>query len=184
MAKAIDRRKKVVLRINTGKYKVIWATFFALIAALLQSTLLRRLAIYHAVPDLVLGIIVYTAYNNGTMTGQLTGFFSGLILDFLSAAPLGLNALIRTLIGALAGLMKGTFFLDILFLPMVLCAIATILKAAILFLLHFLFAAGVPSYSFIEPIFWVEIMLNTVLAPFLFGFLKLFNSLLVGRREG
>jgi rod shape-determining protein MreD len=163
--------------------KIIWATVFALLAAVMQSTLLSRLAVYHAVPDLALGILVFSAYVNGTMTGQLTGFFSGLFLDFLSAAPLGLNAFIRTIIGASAGFMKGTFFLDIFFLPMALCAAATLVKAALLFLLHLLFAGAVPAYSFTGPTLWVELMLNTLSAPFLFGFLKLFKSVLGDRRE-
>ncbi|MDR1238872.1 MAG: rod shape-determining protein MreD [Treponema sp.] len=163
---------------------IIWAVVFALCAAILQSTLLSRLAICHAVPDLALGIIVYSAYVNGTMTGQISGFFSGLLLDFLSANPLlGLNTLIRTLVGALAGLMKGTFFLDFFFLPMILCAAATIIKALALFLLHLLFAGAVPAYSLTEPLFWVELGLNTGSAPFLFGLLKLFPSLLAGRRD-
>jgi len=164
--------------------RIIWTVVFILIAALLQSTIFSRLAIYiYAVPDIALGILVFTAYANGTMTGQLTGFFSGFFLDFLSAAPLGLNALIRTLIGALAGFMKGTFFLDIVFLPMALCAGATILKAIIYFLLHLLFPLAVPSYTLFGLTFWVELGLNTFLAPFLFAFLKLFESLLVGQGE-
>ncbi|MDR2484642.1 MAG: rod shape-determining protein MreD [Treponema sp.] len=162
---------------------VLWATFFALLAAMLQSTLLSRLAVYHAVPDLALGIIVFMAYNNGTMTGQLSGFFSGLMLDFLSASPLGLNMLIRTLIGALAGLMKGSFFLDTIFLPMFLCAGATGIKALLLSGLHFLFTSGVPGYTLDTPMFWVEILFNTVSAPFLFAFLKLFKSLLIKGRN-
>ncbi|MDR3343615.1 MAG: rod shape-determining protein MreD [Treponema sp.] len=160
--------------------KVLWATVFALVAAMLQSTLLARLAIYHAVPDLVLGIIVFTAYNNGVMTGQVTGFFSGLLLDFLSAAPLGLNALIRTLMGAVAGLMKGTFFLDTLFLPMLLCGAATAFKGLLLLVLHLLFAAGVPAYTLMAPTFWVELLWNIFSAPLLFGFLNLFKSVLIG----
>jgi rod shape-determining protein MreD len=163
--------------------KIVWATVFALLAAIVQSTLLSRLAVYHAVPDLALGILVFSAYVNGTMTGQFTGFFSGLFLDFLSAAPLGLNAFIRTIIGALTGFMKGTFFLDIFFLPMALCAAATLIKAALLFLLHLLFAGAVPAYAFTGLTLWVELLLNTLSAPFLFGFLKLFKTLLVGRGE-
>ncbi|MDR3334546.1 MAG: rod shape-determining protein MreD [Treponema sp.] len=163
--------------------KVIWASFFGLIAAMLQSTLLARLAVYHAVPDLVLGIIVFTAYNNGIMTGQVTGFFSGILLDFLSAAPLGLNALLRTLVGALAGLMKGTFFLDTLFLPMALCAAATLFKGVFLFGLHLLFTEGVPTYTLTAPTFWIEFLFNTLLAPLLFGFLNLFKSLLLIERR-
>ncbi|MDR2029672.1 MAG: rod shape-determining protein MreD [Treponema sp.] len=161
----------------------IWTTLFILLAAILQSTLLSRLAVYHAVPDLALGILVFCAYVNGTMTGQLTGFFSGLLMDFLSAAPLGLNAFIRTILGAGLGLMKGTFFLDAFFLPMGLCAGATLLKAALLFLLHLLFADAVPAYSLLTPALWVELLFNTLSAPLLFGLLKLFSSLLVERRE-
>ncbi|GHV18278.1 rod shape-determining protein MreD [Spirochaetia bacterium] len=162
---------------------VLWATIFALVAGILQSTLLSHLAVYHAVPDLALGILVFSAYVNGSMTGQLTGFFSGLLLDFLSAAPLGLNALVRTLIGAAAGLMNGTFFLDVLFLPMALCAGATLLKAALVFVLHLLFPGAIPAYALFDLTLWVELLLNTLTAPFLFGLLKLFNTLLVGRRE-
>jgi len=164
--------------------KVIWTVVFILIATLLQSTIFSRLVIYiHAVPDIALGILVFAAYVNGTMSGQLTGFFSGFLMDFLSTAPLGLNALIRTLVGALTGFLKGTFFLDAVFLPMALCAGATIFKALIYFLLHLLFREAVPTYTIFGITFWVELGMNTILAPFLFGFLKLFESLLVGERE-
>jgi rod shape-determining protein MreD len=166
---------------------VIWGAVFALVAVLLQSTLLSRLLAFpifhHAVPDLVLGIIVYSAYVNGTMTGQLTGFFSGLVMDFISQAPLGFNALIRTLLGALSGLMKGAFFLDAVFLPMILCAVATLFKAGVQFLLHILLAGAVPAYALFEPTLWVELMLNTLSAPLLFGLLKLFQPLLAGRNS-
>jgi rod shape-determining protein MreD len=162
---------------------VIWTNVFAIVAILLQSTLLSRLALYHAVPDLALGILVYSAYVNGVMTGQLSGFFSGLFLDFLSAAPLGLNTFVRTIIGAATGRMNGTFFLDAFFLPMALCAGATLVKAILLFVLHLLFFGVIPYYSLLEPVLWVELLLNTLLAPFLFGFLKLFKSLFVGRRD-
>jgi rod shape-determining protein MreD len=164
---------------------IIWATVFALIAAILQSTLFSYITVHFhfPVPDLVLGIIVFSAYVNGPMTGQLTGFFSGLLLDFLSAAPLGLNAFIRTLVGALTGLMRGTFFLDLLFLPMILCACATIFKALLLFALNFLFAGTVHAYSFFNLTFWFELLFNALSAPLLFAFLKLFKSLLMERRK-
>jgi rod shape-determining protein MreD len=162
---------------------IIWTVVFGLIAAVLQSTLLSHLAFYRAVPDLALGIVVYSAYVNGVMTGQLSGFCYGIAFDFMSAAPFGLNALVRTIIGALTGLMKGTFFLDILLLPMLLCAGATLLKALLLFFLSLLMGGAVLSYSFTTPVLWAEMALNTVTAPFLFAFLKQFNSLLTRRRS-
>jgi rod shape-determining protein MreD len=165
-----------------GKH-VMWATAFALIAALLQSTLLSRLALYHATPDLALGILVFSAYNNGAMTGELTGFCSGLLLDFLSAAPLGLNTFVRTIIGASVGMMKGVFFLDTLLLPMALCGGATLVKALLFWMLRLLLGAEIPAYLALSPVLWVEFALNAALAPFLFGLLKLFKSLLLKGRD-
>ena len=162
---------------------VLWATIFSLLAGLLQSSLLARLAIYQAVPDIALGIVVYTAYTNGIMSGQLTGFFSGLALDFLSAAPMGLNAFIRTMVGAAAGLLNGTFFMDSFLLPMALCAGATLGKALFLLLLNLIFSERVRCYSIYEPLLWVELAMNTLLAPLLFGLLRLFNPLLINRRD-
>jgi rod shape-determining protein MreD len=162
---------------------VIWATVFALVAALLQSTLLFRLALYHATPDIALGILVFSAYNNDAMTGELTGFFSGLLLDFLSAAPLGLNTFVRTIIGASVGMLKGVFFLDSMLLPMALCGGATLIKAFFFWILHLLFGPEVPAYSALSPVLWIEFALNTILAPFLFGLLQLFKSLLIKGRD-
>jgi rod shape-determining protein MreD len=162
---------------------ILGTTFFAMIAAVLQSTLLSHIALYRAVPDLALGIVVYSAYINGSMTGQLAGFFSGIFLDFLSAAPLGLNALIRTLTGALAGLMRGAFFLDLFFLPMALCALATLLKAVIMFFLNLLLSGTVPAYPLMAPTLWIELAFNTVTAPFLFFLLKKLKFFMVERRD-
>jgi len=162
---------------------IIWSSLFVLVASLLQSTILSHLAIYRAVPDLALGIIVYCAYVNGSTSGQLSGFFSGILSDLLSAAPLGLNSLIRTVIGAVTGMMKGAFFLDFLFLPMALCAAATLLKALIVLALHLIFLGVIPAYQFASPTLWVELALNTVSAPFLFALLKRFNSLLLARSD-
>jgi rod shape-determining protein MreD len=162
---------------------VIWATVFIIVAALIQSTLLSLFTDQHITPDLTLGILVYTSYVNGTMTGQITGFFSGIFLDFLSASPLGLNTFIRTVVGALAGLIKGTFFLDAVVLPMALCAVATVVRALMLFGLHLLLGSAIEAFSFVEPVFWIELCLNTFTAPLLFGFLKQFRPLLAARGE-
>jgi len=158
---------------------IIWTVIFSLIAAVLQSVILPHIALYRAVPDIVLCIIVYSAYINGTMTGQLSGFFCGIALDFISAAPLGLNALVRTIIGALAGLLKGSFFLDILLLPMTLCASATLLKALLYFLLSLPTGGLIPAYPIAAPMLWAELAMNTFVAPFVFALLKRFGFLLV-----
>jgi rod shape-determining protein MreD len=160
---------------------IVWTIIFCIIAGILQSTLITKIALFNVVPDLALCILVYSAYVNGTMTGQVSGFFSGLLLDFLSAAPLGLNCFLRTLIGAITGIFKGSFFLDIIFMPVILCAFATMLKAGILFLLNLILGTVVPSYSFLSSVLWIELGMNCVCAPLLFFLLKRFKYLSHGR---
>ncbi|MDR2481984.1 MAG: rod shape-determining protein MreD [Spirochaetaceae bacterium] len=164
---------------------IIWAVVFIIIAGILQSTLIARLAgLFHLkiIPDIALCILVFSAYQNGIMTGQVTGFFSGLFLDFISQSPLGFNLFIRTVIGALAGLLCGNFILDTVFFPIVLCTAATLLKAFIIFLLHFLFSDTINAYSWTSPVLWIEIALNAAIAPFLFSFLKKFGAMLERKR--
>jgi len=162
---------------------IIWTIVFSVIAAILQSTLIGMIPIVKVIPDIALCIIVFSAYVNGTMTGQVSGFFSGLLLDFLSAAPLGMNCLLRTLIGALTGIFKGAFFLDIIFMPVILCAFATLLKAVIIFLLHLIIGHVIPAYySFTAPLLWIEMGFNCLLAPFIFLLLKHFKPIMIGRK--
>ena len=160
---------------------IVWTVIFSIAAGILQSTLLAKIAFFNVIPDLALCIVVFSAYINGSMAGQVSGFFSGLLLDFLSAAPLGLNCLVRTLIGAITGLFKGAFFLDIFFMPVILCAAATLIKALILLLLNLIFPASVPSYSFFSLTLWIEIGLNSLSAPLLFLLLKQFKFILPER---
>jgi len=160
---------------------VIWTVIFCVIAVILQSAVISRIAFFAVVPDLALCILVFSAYVNGTMTGQVSGFFSGLFYDFLSAAPLGMNCLIRTLIGALTGLFKGQFFLDAIFMPVIITTIATLLKALLVFILHLIMGQAVPAYSLTSGVFWIELGLNAASAPLLFFLLKKFKFILIGR---
>jgi len=161
---------------------VVWTVILCIIADILQSTLIARISIFDEIPDLALCVAVFSAYVNGTMTGQISGFFSGLFKDFLSAAPLGLNCLVRTIIGALTGIFKGAFFLDIIIMPVILCSLATILKALVIFIIHLFMGSAVPAYSFTSSKLWIELGLNALSAPLLFLLLKNFSPIFTGRK--
>jgi len=115
------------------------------------------------------------------MTGQVSGFFSGLFYDFLSVAPLGMNCLIRTITGALAGIFKGQFFLDFFFMPVILCTLATILKILITFILYLIVGTSIPNPFANFTTFLIEMGLNALSAPVLFLLLKNFKPILIGR---
>ena len=161
---------------------IIWTVIFSIAATILQSTLIPKIAFFGVIPDIALCVLVFSAYVNGSMAGQVSGFFSGLFYDFITPAPIGMNCLVRTIIGALTGIFKGQFFLDIFFLPMILCILATIIKALIIFIVHLIIGPAMPTFSLFKSVFWIETGLNALSAPVLFLLLKHFKPINIGRK--
>lgn len=148
-----------------------------------QGTWLRAVEVLSVVPDLALVVLVYTSFRNTGPEGQLAGFLSGIAQDALSAAPLGLNALVRTLVGFTYALASGKVFADRILLPVVLAASATLFKALSISVIALLFPVHVVPYDFLSSALWVEIAYNAVAAPFVFLVLGLFGPLLVTPRR-
>lgn len=151
-------------------------TLMIAITVIVQSTLLTRISVFGVTPDLALILIVFFSNRTGSMKGQISGFAAGIIEDIISLAPIGFHAFIKTVSGFLFGLTRGKLFLDPVFMPLVLTAGATLLKYLLAALLGVLFV----SPGLLEPVFnakmGIEIGLNAVISPFLFGFLKLFKA--------
>ena len=146
-------------------------------ALLLQATLLERVAIKGVKPDIVLIILVFVSLRKGSMTGQLSGFISGIIEDLLSLAPLGFHAFSRTLIGFLYGLFEGNIFLDPVFMPLIVVAVATIIKAILSSLVVLLFSISTSGYGSWGLRLFIEVGYNALLSPFLFALLGFIRSL-------
>ena len=77
-----------------------------LLAVVLQVTVLARLPLPGAAPDLVLVVVVAVGLVEGPRTGMLTGFAAGLLADLSCDAELGRLALVHVLVGYLAGLLQ------------------------------------------------------------------------------
>jgi rod shape-determining protein MreD len=163
---------------------VFKATLFIVVAAFLQTTVLYQIMPYHIVPDISLIFLVYFAYRNGMRHGEITGFVSGIFLDLISEAPLGLNALVRTVIGALSGLLKGNFLLGAVLLPALLIALAGLVKIALVVLLGLVFKGVVLSYSFSSARTWAELGLTAFFGPIVFFLFNLFFKHKDKKRKG
>jgi rod shape-determining protein MreD len=77
----------------------------SILLVLLQTTLVRYLAVDTVAPDLLLIWVVYLALREGQNAGTTAGFFIGLLFDLISGKDgvLGLAALCKTLAGFVAG---------------------------------------------------------------------------------
>lgn len=75
-------------------------------ALLLQLTVVARLPLPGAAPDLVLVLVVAFALAEGPMSGLVTGWVAGLLADALAAHELGRLALAYAVAGYLTGMLQ------------------------------------------------------------------------------
>ncbi len=154
----------------------VWGYGILLPLIVLQTTILHRIAIEGAKPDLVLLTVVYLANKNGKMAGQTYGFVSGLIEDFLSVSPLGFNGFLKTIVGFLYGLTSETFFIDQIIIPMIMGGVATLLKGFGVLFLSWIFNIENLHFNLFSLPFLIELGYNMVIAPFLFALLGLLRG--------
>jgi rod shape-determining protein MreD len=82
------------------RFRVPLVVFTAL---LLQVTVLTRLRLFGVVPDLMLLIAVAAGITGGPARGAIIGFVSGMAIDIFLETPLGLSALVFSLVGYTVG---------------------------------------------------------------------------------
>ena len=142
---------------------------------ILQSVLFTKIEVLPAFPDIAFIVFIFSSISLGSAKAQTIGFLSGLVLDFLSFAPLGFFSLIYAIIGFLLGKMKGKYFIDPVLIPIILTIICCSLRSFMAALIAGLFIND--EISFFSLKFLIEIGMNLVLAPIIIALLKLFKSI-------
>jgi rod shape-determining protein MreD len=69
------------------------------VSLVLESTVLAHLRVGGVHPDVLVIVVVAVAMTDGPVTGATFGFAAGLVSDLLSANPVGVSALVYTVIG-------------------------------------------------------------------------------------
>jgi rod shape-determining protein MreD len=138
-----------------------------LFVALVQATILPRINPVSVAPDLVLVLLFVWAASRGTREALAWGFFTGILLDVLAQDPFGTNALALLPVALLAGLAHQRVFHANVLVPIVLVAVATVLRGAILLALR----GDMPSGLFIP----IQAGLHAVLIPVIYLVLRIFR---------
>jgi rod shape-determining protein MreD len=147
------------------------------VSVLLQSTVLRAVAIRGVRPDLTFVLLMFVAIRRGPMVGQLGGFAVGIAEDLVSLAPLGFHALLRATTGFLYGLFLGNVYVDPVLIPVVFAAAGTLVKGLMTVVLEAIFSVSSTGFAPFAGPLWIELGWNAVLAPFLFALLGLVKLL-------
>jgi len=152
--------------------KIVRAVVLAGLMGVLQTNLLRFVSPAVAIPDLALIVLVFFAHRNGSFSGQFAGFFTGLLLDFLSLSPLGYFAFIYTFVGFVFGTTHERIVLDGVVLPFVALVLATLVKALTAGALAGVFSIDTASIGIFGSRVWIEIGLTALIAPIVFALMS------------
>ncbi|MGP1511388.1 MAG: rod shape-determining protein MreD [Treponema sp.] len=148
---------------------------------MIETAILSNISALPVVPDLLLLSTIYFSLVNGRTYGQLSGFASGLLLDFVSGVPLGFNCLYRTIIGYAAGFFCGTLDFTGVFIPCVMGASGTIVKFFLIYIISLFFPAVTMAHGIISIYFLFEFVINIILAPIMFKLFGAFEKLILIR---
>jgi len=88
-------------------------------ALLLQTAVLARIQVFDVMPDFMLLVAVAAGITAGPTRGAALGFASGMVIDLFLPTPLGLSALVFTLVGygvgvAHAGVLRSAWYIPML----------------------------------------------------------------------
>lgn len=141
---------------------------------LLQSSVFPYFELAGVVPDILLILVVSTAFFKGQNAGALTGFFAGLLMDFCIGNYLGIFAIFYMVVGYFNGYAAKIFDREDYLLPLGLTAVSELVYC----FLYYVFIALLNGrlnlgYYFIRII--VPRVIYTMFASILFY--KFFQSI-------
>jgi rod shape-determining protein MreD len=139
-----------------------------ILAAVLQSTLLRLLLPQVFVPDIMLLLVLYTSLLFPSGKGLLLSFALGLLGDLFSGAPEGLNALFSITLFVLSKAIQARVFLKGIWATVWLLVLALGLKVPYYALLSVVCGVRFPSAADALFVWLGEFLASLLVMPALF----------------
>ena len=155
--------------------KILCIFLLLTITALIETSIFSNMYFLPAMPDLLLLVLLFISIKKGALSGEITGFSSGVIIDFFSTSPFGLNSLVRTIIGYITGFLHVSIETSGFYIPLLLGFVATLIKALLLLIVSFFYTEQIMVYSIFSVTLWIECLLNALFAPLVFKFLSFFK---------
>ncbi len=155
-----------------------WLKTGVILLALASELVLANIVgLRNVKPDIILIVIICISFISGAENGIIAGFTGGLLKDIFSVHFLGINALVKTLIGYIAGVLRDKIFSQhIMWIVIISTFIFTIVNDLIV---YFLLNALYSDYSFIvtlKKFILNQAVINSLLSPLIFiGIKKIFN---------
>jgi rod shape-determining protein MreD len=127
-------------------------------------------------PNLLLILVVATAYMRGRMSGLLLGFFSGLLVDLMYGSFIvGLYALLYLLVGYFMGFTNKVYSSDDYTLPIVFIAISDFVYGFFYYVFEFLLRGRLNFLYYLRRFIFPEVVYTVAVSIFLYKLLHMIN---------
>lgn len=149
-----------------------------LICYLIQSAMYGYISLADIImPNLLLILVVSTAYMNGRMQGLVLGLVCGLLIDLSSGSyVVGVYALIYMLIGYLIGCTHRFYSNDDYTLPIIIIAFSNLLYGFMFYVIEFLLRGRLNFLFYLRRIIIPEIIYTVAVSIFLYKLLHMINN--------
>ena len=164
----------MIFWINTG---------ILVITIVIEMTIANLLNLYAIKPDLMLVVVISMAFYNDSEKGAIIGFAGGLLKDLFSVHFLGVNALVKTVVGYLSGVIRDRIFsYHLLWIVAIFTFGFSLVNNLIVYIL---LSALHSNYDFVHILSTVSLwqaVINACISPFVFlGLKKIFS--ITGQRD-
>lgn len=143
---------------------VVRTSAVVFVAAMLQAVIVSSLIIGGGAPDLLLVVAVSLGLLRGSITGAVSGFAGGLVVDLLTLETLGITSLVLTLAGFWAGRYAETTGRGRRLAPLVAVGVITVLAGVFGFVLHYMLGVEVVARHALLTALAPTVLLNLLLA--------------------
>ena len=144
----------------------------AMVALLLQTSVLPQAAFGHATPDLLLIICVYLGLHQHTVAGAVGAFFLGYLEDTFSGRVVGLNAFGMCLVFTVVYLTSRRWWVDNAISKVVVVFLASVVKTVAILALVAVFMSADALWQTILGYLLIEAALAAILSPAVFAVLS------------
>lgn len=148
-----------------------------LICFIIQSAMFHYIALADIMPNLLLILVVSTAYMRGRIPGMFVGLFCGLLVDFMYGSyVVGLCALLYLVIGYFVGFTNRFYSNDDYTLPLIIIAVSDFVNGFLYYIFEFLLRSRLNFLFYLRRLILPEIVYTVAVSVFLYKLLHMINN--------
>lgn len=152
--------------------------FFEIILLfVIQSSMFHYVQLANIMPNLLLILVVSTAYMRGRLSGLMMGFFSGLLVDIMFGTyVIGVYALLYLVIGYLAGYTYRVYSNDDYTLPIIIIAVCDLFYGFFYYIFEFLLRGRLNFLYYFRRFIFPEMIYTVAVSIFLYKLLHMIHN--------